>query len=218
MSHCLFSRRSVGLTRARSRGLALLGAAATALTVSLASTSAADAALISTSACDGSALSQPFAQFGDHSSYKLVPGGDFEGSLSGWSLSGNAGVVAGSEPFKATGTAGARSLRLAAGASAQSPWTCVNAAYPTFRLFAHNDSLLSTVLVQVVYKNVLGLQVTVPVGVIGLSTSWSPTLPMLTTSALPAAVSNGTAQIALRFTELTGSSEIDDVFVDPRCT
>jgi hypothetical protein len=218
MSHCLFSRRSVGLTRARGHALAALGAAATALTISLASTTAADAALISTSACDGAALSQPFAQFGDGSLYKLAPGGDFEGSLTGWSLSGGAAVVAGSEPFKATGTPGARSLRLSAGASAQSPWTCVNAAYPTFRFFARNSTLLSTVLVQVVYRNLLGLQVAVPVGAVALSTSWAPTLPMLTTSALPAAVANGTAQIALRFTELTGSSQIDDVFVDPRCT
>jgi hypothetical protein len=218
MSHCLFSRRTVGLTRARSRGLVLLGAAASALTLSLVSSSAADAALISTSACDGSALSQPFAQFNDHSSYKLVPGGNFEGALTGWSLSPNAGVVAGGEPFNATGTASSRSLRLSAGASAQSPWTCVNAAYPTFRFFAHNDNLLSTVLVQVVYRNLLGLQVSVPVGAVALSTSWHPTLPMLTTSALPAAVANGTTQIALRFTALTGSSEIDDVFVDPRCT
>lgn len=33
--------------------------------------------------------------------------------------------------------------------------------------------------------------------------------------ALPS-LSGGTAQVALRFTELTGSSQIDDVYVDPR--
>jgi len=177
----------------------------------------AQAALISTSACDSAALTQPFAPWGDKDLYKLVPGGDFEGSMSGWTLSGGAGTVAGSEPFHATGSTGAQSLRLPAGSSAQSPWTCVNAAYPTFRFFARNSSLASTVLVQVVYRNALGLQVAVPVGVVAHGTTWQPTAPMLTTSAIPAALSGGTAQIALRFTALTGSSQIDDVFVDPRC-
>ena len=68
-----------------------------------------------------------------------MPGGDFEGSLAGWTLSGGAERVAGSEPYGATGSVGSYSLELPAGASAQSPFTCVNAAYPTFRFFARND-------------------------------------------------------------------------------
>ena len=52
--------------------------------------SARAAGLVNTDPCDKSTLSQPFAQFGDSSSYKLVPGGDFEGSLAGWTLSGGA--------------------------------------------------------------------------------------------------------------------------------
>jgi hypothetical protein len=92
---------------------------------------------------------------------------------------------------------------------------CVNASYPTFRLFARNGGLLSTVLVQVVYKTLLG-PVGLPLGTIALSGAWQPTLPMLTGSLVGALLSGGTAQAALRFTALTGSSRIDDVFVDPR--
>lgn len=177
----------------------------------------AQAAIINTSACNGAALTQPFGPWGDTSSYELVPGGDFEGSLSGWTLSGGARQVAGSEPFAATGVAGASSLQLPAGASVQTPYTCVNAAYPTFRFFGRNDGLLSTVLVSVVYKVPILGEVAIPVGVVALSGSWSPTVPMLTASAVTGALNGGTTQVALRFTALTGSSQIDDVFIDPRC-
>lgn len=177
--------------------------------------SPAQAALIDTGACNEAALTQPFLPWGDSSSYELVPGGDFEGSLAGWTLSGGAQRVAGSEPYGATGYVGQYSLSLPAGASGQSPYTCVDAAYPTFRFFARNAGLLSTLVVQVVYKTLLG-PVALPLGAVALSPQWQPTLPMLTGSVVIGALSGGTAQVALRFTELTGSSRIDDVFVDPR--
>jgi hypothetical protein len=175
----------------------------------------AQAALISTGACNEAALSQPFLRWGDTSSYELVAGGDFEGSLAGWTLSGGAQRVTGSEPYGASGSVGAYSLDLPAGASAQSPFTCVDAAYPTFRFFARNEGLLSTVVAQVVYKTVLGT-VTLPLGAVALSEEWEPTLPMLTGSIVTGVLSGGTAEVALRFTALTGASRIDDVFVDPR--
>jgi hypothetical protein len=175
----------------------------------------AGAALVSTGACNAAALSQPFARWGDQSTYELAPGGDFEGSLSGWTLGGGAARVAGSEPFGATGAVGAASLALPPGSSAQSPYVCVNASYPTFRFFARNAGLLSTVLVQVVYKTALGA-VALPLGTVALSGEWQPTLPMLTGSVVAGLLTGGTAQASLRFTALTGSSRIDDVFVDPR--
>lgn len=195
--------------------LCLLGTFAALALAALPATSA-QAALLSTGACNNASLSEPFAHWGDSSSYELVPGGDFEGSLSGWTVSGGAKKVAGSEPYGATGTVGSSSLELPAGASVQSPYTCVNASYPSFRLFARNNGLLSTALVQVVYKTPLGITVALPIGAIALSGEWQPTLPMLTGSAVTGLLSGGTAQVALRFTELTGSSRIDDVFIDPR--
>jgi hypothetical protein len=214
----VFSRSSL-FTPARRLGHASLSVAmaSACATVALTAFSAAPAgaALVSTGACNEAALSQPFARWGDTSTYELAPGGDFEGSLSGWTLSGGATRVAGSEPFGATGSVGSYSLALAAGASAQSPYVCVNASYPTFRFFARNSGLLSTVLVQVVYKTALGT-LALPLGTVALSGQWQPTLPMLTGSVAAGLITGGTAQAALRFTALTGSSQIDDVFVDPR--
>jgi hypothetical protein len=181
----------------------------------LCSATPARAALVSTAACNEATLSQPFLRWQDASSYELIPGGDFEGTLAGWSLSGGARRVAGSEPYGATGSVGSYSLELPAGASAQSPFTCVDAAYPTFRFLARNDTLLSTVLVQVVYQTPGGV-LALPLGAVALSGSWQPTLPMLTGSVVLGALSGGTAQVALRFTAEVGPSQIDDVFVDPR--
>jgi hypothetical protein len=200
------------------RRLVVLGALAATLLAVLPAASAR-AALISTDACDNATLTQPFAAWGDSNAYKLVPGGSFEGSLSGWALSGGATRVAGSEPFGATGTVGKSSIYLPAGASVQSPYTCVDAAYPAFRFFERNNGLLSTVAVSIVYKEPLLGPVAVPVGLVALNGSWAPSARMLTLSAVQGIV-NGlltgqTPQVALRFTAVTGSSQIDDVYIDP---
>ncbi len=165
--------------------------------------------------CPAVTLTQPFLGWGDSSSYELVAGGSFEGSLSGWTLSGGAQKVAGSEPYGATGTVGSFSLGLPAGASAQSPFTCVEAGYKTFRFFARNIGAVSKVLVQVVYQTPIGL-VSVPVGGVTSSNGWQPTPAMPTGAALAGLLMGGTAQMALRFTAVTGNSAIDDTFVDPR--
>jgi hypothetical protein len=171
--------------------------------------------------CDNATLTQPFAPWGDTNSYKLVPGGDFEGSLAGWTLTGGAKTVPDSEPSGATGSVGKWSMYLPAGASVQSPFTCVDFMYPTFRLFARNDSLLSTVAVSIVYKEpVLGLSLTLPVGVITLGGTWRPTAAFQTLASEQSLVNallagGATPQVALRFTALVGPSQIDDVFIDP---
>ncbi len=205
----------ISALRSNWRRVVLAPALAAGALLALCFAQSAQAALISTGACNEAALSQPFAQWGDTSSYELIPGGDFEGSLAGWTLSGGAERVAGSEPYGVTGSVGSYSLELPAGASVQSPSTCVDAAYPTFRFFARNESLLSTLVVQVVYTTPLGT-VALPLGAVALSSSWQPTLPMLTGSVATGLLSGGTAQASLRFTALTGSTRIDDVFVDPR--
>ena len=182
--------------------------------------SARAAALVNTDPCDSATLTQPFQAWGDSNYYKLVSGGDFEGSLSGWTLTGGASQVSGSEPFGATGTVGKSSIALPAGASIQSPFTCVDYAYPTFRFFGVNSGAASTVAVSVVYKEPLLGTLTVPVGVVALNGTWAPSAQMLTLAAaqgLVSALSTGaTPQVALKFTAVTGSSRIDDVFVDPR--
>lgn len=192
-----------------------VGSLTAAATATLVSAVPAEAATLLGSTCSNGALSQPFLPWGDASYYTLLPGGDFEASQSGWTLSGGARRVAGSEPFKGTGSLGAYSLSLPAGASAQSPFTCVDVSRPSFRLFARNEGLTATVLVQVVYKTPLGA-LTASLGSVALSATWQPTLPVLTDSILGGVLFGSTGQVALRFTALTGSSRLDDVFLDPR--
>jgi hypothetical protein len=191
------------LRRLRS-SLAVMCALGAAGAVAL-SGSAAQADPINLDNCNGATLSAAFAPWADPSSYELAPGGDFEHS--NWSLTGRGAVVSGSEPFAATGTIGASSLSLPAGSSAQSPATCVNAAYPTIRLFASGTG---TMAVGVAYDGNY-----VPAGVAVVLGGWQPTPVMLTSSALPAALAGGTTDVSLVLTTLTGNLRVDDVFIDP---
>ncbi len=188
----------------------LLGGVSMTVALALAATvvlpvATAQASLINLDACNLSPLSQPFAPWLDFASYELAPGGDFESPS--WTLSGGAALVPGSEPFAATGTLGTQSLSLPAGASAQSPATCVDAAYPTIRFFT---SGVGAVAVSVVYNGV-----TLPAGVATATGGWSPSLQSLTSSAIVAATSDGSAQVSIRLTTLLGNVRVDDVFVDP---
>jgi hypothetical protein len=209
---------TISIHRTPIKAIAAIACAACLLIVSaIAGTAPAGAALINSGTCPATTLSQPFAPWGDSASYEAVPGGSFEGTLPGWSLAGGATKTSGSEPYGATGSVGRSSLLLPAGASAQSPPVCVDAAKPTFRFFARNNSLLASVAVQVVYPTLLG-PVALPLGAATLSPTWRPTLPMLTGSLVGALLNGGTTQVSLRFTALLGTSQIDDVFVDPRGT
>jgi hypothetical protein len=156
-------------------------------------------------ACNISPLSQPFARWLDFSYYELAPGGDFESST--WTLTGGAELVAGSEPYAATGSLGSSSLSLPTGSSAQSPLTCVDAAYPSIRFFIAGQGSVAV--------NIVDGSNVVPVGVAVAGGYWSPTPVMLTTSAVLGALSGGTAQVSVRFTSLAGDPRIDDVFIDP---
>jgi hypothetical protein len=170
----------------------------------------AQASLISPNTCPAGAAVQPFKAWGDSSDYELAPGGDFESSDftgSPWALSGGAKRVPGSEPYAATGTLGAYSLALPAGAAAQSPSTCVSAADPTIRFFVGGSG---TVAVSVVYGSLV-----IPTGVVAAAGKWIPTPVMSTDSALPGLLSGGTAEVSIRLSGITGSPQVDDVFIDP---
>lgn len=157
------------------------------------------------SSCPAAVVSQPFAAWGDSASYELAPGGDFESS--GWGLDRGATLAAGSEPFAATGTLGTQSLSLPAGADAISPSFCVDAGKPTLRLFTSGGGLL-TVEIQTG-----GL--TIPVGVVAASSSWTPSPILLTGGTLLGPLGGGTVQARIRISALTGDPRVDDVFVDP---
>jgi hypothetical protein len=161
--------------------------------------------LINLSTCNLSPLTQPFAPWLDFAHYELAPGGDFKGST--WTLTGGAKVVRGSEPYAATGTLGSSSLSLPAGSSAQSPLTCVDAAYPSIRFFIAGEGLVAVSIVD-------GGSV-IPAGVAVAGGEWAPSPVMLTSSALLGALSGGTVQVSLALTGLSGDPQIDDVFIDP---
>jgi hypothetical protein len=196
----------------RREGLAaLLALALSGLSLGVLSPSARAA-----QACKELSLSQPFLKWGDAHYYELATGGDFEKGLTGWSLSGGAKVVTASESYGASGTVGKYSLALPAGATAQSPYVCVEANYPTFRFFARNEGSSSNVAVEVLYKNTL-LSGGVPSGSAGTSASWAPTAAMQTGAVIGGLLSGGTsAQMALRFRAVGAAARIDDVFIDPR--
>lgn len=171
----------------------------------LATAPSAQADLVNLNTCNSNSLSHPFMRWLDPSSYELAPGGTF--SDSSWSLSGGAQIVSGAEPFDAAGSPSASSLSLPAGSSADSPATCVTAAYPDVRYFVGGTGLVA---VSVVYNGVA-----IPAGVATGLGSWSPSLPGITASAVTGALNGGTAQVSLRFTALAGDPQVSDVFIDP---
>jgi hypothetical protein len=168
------------------------------------------AAPASAATCAGKS-SQPFSPWGDLNSYELAPNGTLE-STNGWTLTGGAKLVAGSEPFAAAGRLGQYSLSIPAGATATSPAMCIDAARPTFRFFGKAvqgsaASLRAEALAERPSQHAA-------LGSVSGSTAWAPVAPM-GTGAASLLLDKGTVAVRLRFTA-TGDWQIDDVFVDPR--
>jgi hypothetical protein len=187
------------------------GLALAILSSSLGVTSAQAA---SAAKCPSATLSQPFTRWGDENFYALVAGSQFEQSPSEWTLSGGAERLAGGEPYPVAGSPGAWSLALPAGASAQSPFVCVEPNDRTFRFFARGEARPTTLLVQAVYETSRGNVVSTSTKLV-MTRSWAPS-PILHTGAARAAATNGETALALRFTGVSGTSRIDGVYIDPR--
>jgi hypothetical protein len=111
-------------------------------------------------------------------------------------------------PFGATGKVGGSSIYLPAGASVQSPYTCVDLAYPLFRFFGRNNGLLSTVAVPIVYKEPLLGSLMLPVGVVALNGTWGPSAKMLTLSAVQGLVNTADRQDATGGAPLHGAHRL----------
>ena len=181
---------------------------------------AANAGLLVSSAqsCDAQQFSSPFSRWGDNATYTPVPGGAFEAGQQGWTLSGGAKIVSGNESFKVRSSTDSRSLSIPAGGVATSPSMCVGLQEPTIRWFQKQASLLGitgSMTVSVLTETSLGAVVETPVGAGLLGTSWSPSLTgVIVTNLLPLLPNNKTA-VAFRFRAVTGSWNVDDVYVDP---
>jgi hypothetical protein len=64
--------------------------------------------------------------------------------------------------------------------------------------------------VSVVYRGFI-----LPAGIARAGGAWRPTVPMVTWSAIPAALSAGAANVSLLLTGISGQPVIDDVYIDP---
>jgi hypothetical protein len=201
------------------RGLpGLLAVLALAATPAAAS---ADGLTLGLDGCPARPTAKVFARWLDFSNYTLVPGGAFEGSLSGWKLTGGAKVVTGNESFKVNGSADKLALSLPSGSSATTPPMCAAVLDPTLRYFAANDGgLLSLLSVQILYYAPTGGTITLPLGVNAGGSSWSPSLPTVVGANLLGALQGGQAQVAFRFAPigLGAKWRIDDVYLDPRAS
>jgi hypothetical protein len=206
---------SKGICGMRTRSLllvlTLLAAAATATAAT------AGGAKGPSPSCSSQVLEQPFKRWLDPGRYFLVPGGSMEDGAAGWQLKGSS-VVEGNEPYFVHGAAERRSLAIPAGASATTPSVCVTLLHPTLRFFARNKgSLLGLLRVDAIVETPLGLELTLPVGVVVAGPSWTPTLPTpFLANALSLLGRNGELSVAFRFTSMLGGSfQVDDVYVDP---
>jgi hypothetical protein len=202
--------------------LRLGSTASVALAAMAFGTASANAGVLVSSAadCDVQPLSTPFTPWLDGASYTPLAGGHFESSVAGWKLSGGAAVASGNETWKVGGSSHSSSLSVPGGSSVTSPAICVGLEHPTMRFFAKRTSGgflgLSTMRVDVLFENNLGIVNSLPIGVVLPSSSWQPTLPMTILASLLPLLPGQHTPVAFRFTPLLdGDWSIDDVYVDP---
>jgi hypothetical protein len=173
----------------------------------------------SASDCSSQSLSQPFVPWLDVANYTPLSGGSFE-SAGGWSTSGGARIASGNEPFQVGGAGDGSSMSIPSGGSVTSPAICVGLEHPTVRFFAKRNTggllNLSTMRVDVLFENNLGIVNQLPIGVVTGSSNWQPTLPMTVLANLLALLPGQKTPVAFRFTPMLGGDwSIDDVYVDP---
>jgi hypothetical protein len=165
------------------------------------------------------AAAHPFAAFGDAGTYTLAGGGNFEGALGGWTLTGGAAIMEGNEPFFLGSRADHRSLALPSGASATTAPVCIDQTYPWFRLLVRNRMpKTGTLKIEIVYTDTKGKLVTKGTGNHdGAPGVWSLSDTQEIKAKFDTSVAAGAAPISFRFTAPAGTSwQLDDIYVDPR--
>jgi hypothetical protein len=167
------------------------------------------------SSCSDQTFEQPFLPWADVASYVLAPGGTFESGAPAWSISGGS-VASGNEPYYVHGAGESRSLTLKAGGSATSQTMCATLLHPDLRFIARASGFLPLLSVEVLFQNLSGDVQSQVFAVVPGTSAWAPTLPLPFLVNLTAALNpDGTTPLAFRFTALSGSWQIDDVYVDP---
>jgi hypothetical protein len=195
-----------------SRKLGLL-CSALVLAASIAASSASADPISSLIGGNCGTTSQPFAAWNDSASYYLAGNGSFE-SAGGWTFSGGAAVVAGNEPFYVHSKQDRSALLLNAGSSATSAPVCFGLLNPGLRFFAMSPSGSGVVHVQLIANGLLGPLAILDGGNVAVGKAWAPTAKLGTTlSQLNTLL--GTKSIAIRLTAVSGTVEVDDLYIDP---
>ena len=175
-------------------------------------------------ACPDRPFSKVFSAWNDSALYTLAPNGDFEAGAAGWTLKGNARLVA-ENPLMIDAQAGdTTSLELPPGSSATSPPICVSSGYPTTRMFGNtlvaSPDSGSTLQVEVLYIDATrGGQSVKKLGTTPDEPAWDATRKMsLAQGQLNIKPdSGGNTYVHYRFTPLYKTTwRIDDFYVDPR--
>jgi hypothetical protein len=195
----------------------ILFATAVAAMALLAPAGTAHASLLAKSAgpCPSYAMSPVFARWLDPMQYTLAPGGSFESPV-GLSFTGGAKIVAGNESSYLHSTADRNSALIPGGGTVTTGPICVGIDKPTVRFFAKRPSfaLLPLMTVEGVYTTNTGATASVPLVSVPLAgNSWSLQLPAVSASALLEL--GDTTMMRFRFRAISGTWQIDDVYVDP---
>jgi hypothetical protein len=189
--------------------------AAVALAIAVPSASAA---------CPDRPFTQVYSAWGDMGLYTLAPNGDFEAGLTGWTVAGDARLVADTPGRITKQTSDHFALELAPGSSATSAPICVASGYPASRMFANTvgrtRASRSTLQVEVLYTDpARGGQSAKKLGTLPDERTWDAARKMsIVQGQLDLRPdSNGSTFIQYRFTPLYGTTwRIDDLNVDPR--
>jgi hypothetical protein len=191
--------------------------------VAAAAATAMQAPVARAAGCSYPSMSRVFMPWADVNNYFLAPGANFENGLGGWSASGGAGVVSGSETYNVGGT-GSHSLALPTTAAvAKTALFCVSLTSPTFRLLVKNNGLNGMydgqLAVYLNYTGANGAPQKVKIAAIKMNnTHWNLTAPISFIQYLSTPIAtSGYANVSFTFVpnDNHGNWQIDDMYVDP---
>jgi hypothetical protein len=198
-----------------------IAAAVGALLALTATPAVAATSATTTSAAPGctSPTLEAFLFANDKKDYVLAPGGSFEGSLTGWSLTGGAAAVSGSAPAVSGGKLGTKSLLIPSGGSVTSAPMCVASHSPFFRFQAKNTGTAGQLKVEVLYLDGPKFTGEREAGYVTAGGMWAPTNRLSLSQGIMGVNGSSTSQatVAFRFTPVgTGAKwQVDDLYVDP---
>ncbi len=155
---------------------------------------------------------QAFRPWSDYANYAFLPGGGFESSIGGWTLSGGAKIVAGNERYYLHGSSDRYSLRLPAGATATSAPMCIGLLSSKMR-FVVGGASGGNVKVQVIYNGLLSSVLGIfDGGSVTSNGTWQPSPEI---SMLGGVLPLLTQSVQFRLVATAGTPQVDDVYLDP---